>query len=84
MLKLFQGIEKANVWHFMYWLMQAVKRIHQGMGKRATCYLVGWRWTEQIYCKIMLEQEKGYLKNQAPHCIIYLERLSDVKSDCPQ
>ena len=33
--------------------MQAVKRIHQGMGKRATCYLVGWRWTEQIYCKIM-------------------------------
>ena len=39
-----------------------MKRIHQGMGKSATCYLVGWRGTELIYCKIMLEQEKRVLE----------------------
>lgn len=33
MMKLFHGIENANVWHFMYWLMQTVKRVNQGMGK---------------------------------------------------
>ena len=28
--------------------------------------------------------EKRDLKNQVSFCIIYLERLSDVLSDCPQ
>ena len=30
------------------------------------------------------QEEKGHLIFQAPSCIIYLERLSDVLSDCPQ
>lgn len=29
-------------------------------------------------------QKKRDLKNQVSFCIIYLERLSDVLSDCPQ
>ena len=32
----------------------------------------------------MVNDEKGYLKNQAPLCIIYLESESDVNPICPQ
>ena len=33
----------------------------------------------------LVNDEKGYLKNQAPLCIIYLERWSEVKIPiCPQ
>ena len=30
------------------------------------------------------EMKKRDLKNQVSQCIIYLERLSDASSDCPQ
>ena len=32
----------------------------------------------------MVNDEKGYLKNQLPSCIIYLESESDASPICPQ
>ena len=60
-----------------------MKRIHQGMGKRATCYLVGWRWTEQICCKIMLEQEKRVLEKPSTPLYNLLRKVIGCKIRLP-
>ena len=60
-----------------------MKCIHQGMGKSAACYLVGWRWTEQIYCKIMLEQEKRLLEKTSTPLYNLLRKVIGCKIRLP-